>query len=48
MRESNKEGLHLVTSGNWLGAWKKESAFFAWLGDIATERREINKDYWNG
>jgi hypothetical protein len=27
--------------------WKEESTFFNWLGDIATERREINKAYWN-
>jgi hypothetical protein len=42
-----RKACHLVSAGNWLGAWKKESAFFKWLGDIATERREINKDYWN-
>jgi superfamily I DNA/RNA helicase len=38
---------HLVSARNWLGAWKEESAFFNWLGDIAIERREINKDYWS-
>lgn len=42
-----RKACHLVSAGNWLGAWKKESVFFNWLGDIATERREINKDYWN-
>jgi ATP-dependent DNA helicase UvrD/PcrA len=42
-----RKACDLVSARNWLGAWKKESAFFNWLGDIATERREINKDYWN-
>jgi superfamily I DNA/RNA helicase len=41
-----RKACHLVSAGNWLGAWKKESAFFNWLGDIAIERREINKEYW--
>ena len=41
-----RKACHLVSAGNWLGAWKKESAFFNWLGDIAIERREINKGYW--
>jgi superfamily I DNA/RNA helicase len=42
-----RKACHLVSAGNWLGVWKKESAFFNWLGDIATEHRTINKDYWN-
>lgn len=42
-----RKACHLVSAGNWLGVWKKESTFFRWLGDIATERREIDKDYWN-
>ena len=38
-----RKACHLVSAGNWLGAWKKESAFFNWLGDIATERRRSTR-----
>lgn len=41
-----RKACHLVSSGMWSGQWKEESAFLEWLGDIAVERREINKDYW--
>lgn len=41
-----RKACHLVSCGMWSGQWKEESAFLDWLGDIAVERRDINKDYW--
>jgi hypothetical protein len=42
-----RKACHLVSARNWLGPWKEESTFFNWLGDIAIDRREIDKDYWS-
>jgi superfamily I DNA/RNA helicase len=33
-----RKACHLISARNWLGAWKNESVFFDWLGDIAMGR----------